>query len=151
MVPWFDVMNPEPLHPHCLTDSDLDEITPGQELWHGNTTSYVPGLIALANLFLLWYKSQQGNCSDLHHLRHYMDLASASLDNLPPFLRWRGGLSRPANSNFGTEVQMVNLYITQIHIRSFLMDQMHDVATRANDLATISSLRSSRQILVDDM
>lgn len=80
-----------------------------------------------------------------------MDIVSASLDNLPPFIRWRGGLSRPSKSNFGTDVQMVNLYITQIHIRSFLMDQLHQVALTNNDTMMMSDLTTSRQTLVDDM
>lgn len=151
MVPPFDSTNPETSYPQDLNDSDLDNTAAGQDLWHGSTTSYVPGLVALGRLFLLWYKSQQGDCTNLQHLRHHMDIVSASLDNLPPFLRWRGGLSRPSKSNFGTDVQMVNLYITQIHIRSFLMDQMHQVATRNNDTVTISELITSRQMLVDDM
>jgi len=87
----------------------------------------------------------------MDHLRHYTHLANTSLDQLPPFLRWRGGLSRPFKSTFGTDVQMVNLYITQIHIRSFLLDQMEQAAGRTNDVATLSEISASRQMLVDDM
>lgn len=151
MVPPFDATNPEASYPQDLTDTELGASATGQKLWHGASTSYVPGLVALAGLFLLWYRSQQDDCTSLQHLRHNMDMVSASLDNLPPFLRWRGGLSRPSKSNFGTDVQMVNLYITQIHIRSFLMDQMHQVALTQNDTVMMSELTTSRQTLVDDM
>lgn len=134
-----------------LNDSELHYIEPDRRSWHGNTTSYIPGLKALIDVFIVWYKCQQGDCSNLDHLRHCMEQALSSLDNLPPALRWRGGLSRPAKSNFGTDVQMVNLYITQIHVRSFLMDQMSQVATRNNDHATIAEIAKSRQTLIDDM
>jgi hypothetical protein len=125
--------------------------SPTPEPWHGDSTSYIPGLHALIRIFLLWVKSQQGDLFDLVHLRKHLDLTLSSLDDLPPSLRWRGGLSRPAKSNFGTDVQMVNLYITQIHIRSFLLDQMHRAAGKQNDHATILEVLTARQNLVDDM
>lgn len=80
-----------------------------------------------------------------------MDLVISTLDHVPPVLRWRGGLSRPPKSNFGTDVQMVNLYITQIHIRSYLLDQLHHAAGRQDDAATVAEVRIARQNLVDDM
>lgn len=137
--------------PQDLKDAELDIITPGQEAWHGNVTSYIPGLRALTRIFSIWYRSQQGDCNDLHHLQNYVDEVMASLDDLPPSLRWRGGLSRPRGSNFGTDVQMVNLYITQIHIRSFLMEQMRNAARRQNKVTVISEVNASQQSLVDDM
>lgn len=137
--------------PREITDAELGPVSPGEELWHGNTTSYVPGLNALSNLFMAWCRSQQGDCSDLKHLRRHMDLVLSTLDHVPPPLRWRGGLSRPPKSNFGTDVQMVNLYITQIHIRSYLLDQMYRAAGRQNDAATIAEVMNARQNLVDDM
>lgn len=139
------------LKPREITDADLGPVSPGEELWHGNTTSYIPGLNALSSLFMIWYKSQQGDCSDLAHLRRYMDLVLSSLDNLPPPLRWRGGLSRPPKSNFGTDVQMVNLYITQIHIRSYLLDQMYRTAEQKNDPTTLAEVMTARQHLINDM
>ena len=139
------------LRPQQLTDADLGPISPGEDHWHGNATSYIPGLNTLVDLFTLWQTSQQGDILSLKHLQKYMDLALASLDAVPPPLRWRGGLSRPARSNFGTDVQMVNLYITQIHIRSFLLDQMYRAARKNGDSVTIAEVTSSRQNLVDDM
>jgi hypothetical protein len=145
--------------PRDLTDLELvvippvetTALPPSPEAWHGNSTSYIPGLNALIRVFMVWVKSQQGDLLDLVHLRKYLNLALSSLDDLPPPLRWRGGLSRPAKSNFGTDVQMVNLYITQIHIRSFLLDQMHRAAGQQNDHAIILQVLNARQNLVDDM
>lgn len=139
------------MKPREITDADLDPVLLGEESWHGNTTSYIPGLNALSNLFMLWYKSQQGNCSDLSHLRRHMELVLSALDDLPPSLRWRGGLSRPPKSNFGTDVQMVNLYITQIHIRSFLLDQMYRAAEQHNGATILAEVNTARQDLVNDM
>jgi hypothetical protein len=151
VIPSLVFSNFEASMPASLCDADLAPITPGEELWHGNTTSYIPGLIALSKIFMLWVKSQQGDCSNLGHLRNYLDLAASVLDDLPPALRWRGGLSRPLKSNFGTDVQMVNLYITQIHVRSFLMDQMHRAAIKAGDHAVVGDVKESRQALINDM
>lgn len=53
MVPPFDATNPEASYPQDLTDAELGAPATGQELWHGTATSYVPGLVALARLFLL--------------------------------------------------------------------------------------------------
>jgi len=145
-------LDSELIRPLEITDAELAAITPGQEQWHGNVTSYIPGLNALSNLFMLWFKSQQGDhVQDLAHLQHHMELAISSLDNIPPELRWRGGLSRPKRSNFGTDVQMVNLMITQIHIRSFLLDQMDRAATEIGDTNTAVWVFNARQSLVDDM
>jgi hypothetical protein len=150
-IPSLIYSKPESVTPADLCDANLAPITPGEANWHGNTTSYIPGLDALRKVFLLWHRSQQGDCSDLNHLRIYVDLASSVLDDLPPPLRWRGGLSRPARSNFGTDVQMVNLMITQLHIRSFLMDQMYRVASASGDDAVTEEIKASRRLLIDDM
>jgi hypothetical protein len=134
-----------------ITDAELSTITVGQEQWHGNITSYIPGLNALSNLFRLWFKSQGDSNHDLSHLQHHMEAVLSALDNIPPELRWRGGLSRPTRSNFGTDVQMVNLYITQFHIRSFLLDQMDRAAGEIGDSPTALWVFNARQSLVDDM
>ena len=141
----------EPLRPLDLTDRELQDVLTYDETWHGNTRSYIPGLNALTNLFMLWYRSQQHDTSSIVHLQKYLDLVLTALDHIPPELRWRGGLSRPPRSNFGTDVQMVNLYITQIHIRSFLLDQMASAAHRSQNTAATSEILGSRQNLVNDM
>lgn len=101
-------VNPFALHdgirPRDVLDSELESVCTERVAWHGNTNPYIPGLNALSDLFLLWHKSQQGDTSDLAYLETYLELALSSLDHLPPALRWRGGLSRPPKSNFGTDV-----------------------------------------------
>ncbi len=151
MMPISAFSDIESLRPHDLNDKDFCEFLPDEETWHGIFTSYIPGLNALTNLFMLWYRSQQHDTSSLAHLQIYLDLVQSALDHIPPELRWRGGLSRPHKSNFGTDVQMVNLYITQIHIRSFLLDQMASAAQRSQNTAAISEILTSRQNLVNDM
>lgn len=143
-------VNVEPLLPRDIADKDLQEESSDDETWHGFSRSYIPGLNALSSLFMLWYKSQQGDTRDLTHLRLHLDLVMSSLDSIPPELRWRGGLSRPPRSNFGTDVQMVNLYITQIHIRSFLLEQMASIV-QSHDTVISNEISSSRQNLVNDM
>lgn len=139
------------LRPQILNDNQLRTGDFAEDYWHGHDYSYIPGLNALINLFMLWYKSQQGDPHDMTYLTKYYDLVLASLDTIPPELRWRGGLSRPPRSNFGTDVQMVNLYITQIHIRSSLLEQMHNAAQISQHREKLPNIRSSRQNLVNDM
>lgn len=141
----------EPLRPRNLNDKELCDIPSSDETWHGHSRSYVPGLNALIDLFMLWYRSQQGHTSNLTHLQGYLDQVLSSLDQIPPELRWRGGLSKPPKSNFGTDVQMVNLYITQIHIRSFLLDQMASAVQSSQNATAISEINNSRQNLINDM
>lgn len=141
----------EVLRPRHLTDRDLINNVSNQGTWHGYEISYVPGLVVLTNLFKLWHESQQFAMPDLARLQHYLQLVQTSLDHAPPELRWRGGLSRPPGSNFGTDIQMVNLYITQIHIRAFLLDQIYGLASRSDDRNTIENVEISRTNLVNDM
>lgn len=150
-MPFSAFVDIEPLLPRDIADKDLHDDFPGDNTWHGFVRSYIPGLRALNSLFMLWYRSQQGDTKDLAHLQHYLELVLSSLDNISPELRWRGGLSRPPRSNFGTDVQMVNLYISQIHIRSFLLEQMASTAQRNHDATVMNEVSSSRQNLVNDM
>lgn len=139
------------LKPRETSDKELFHDVAPDETWHGYSRSYVPGLNTLTDLFMLWYRSQQGDTSNLTHLRNYLELVLCSLDHIPPELRWRGGLSRPQRCNFGTDVQMINLHISQIHIRSFILEQMASVAQRLEDTTEIADILQSRQNLVNDM
>lgn len=139
------------LRPKDITDKELCHNVHADETWHGYSKSYIPGLNALSDLFMLWYRSQQGDTSSLSHLHKYLELVLCSLDHIPPELRWRGGLSRPPRSNFGTDVQMVNLHISQIHVRSFLLEQMASVAHSSQDATEMAEILQSRQNLVNDM
>jgi hypothetical protein len=145
--------NVDSLKPLEITDAELDplQVEPSGTQWHGDTISYIPGLNHLAKLFLLWHRSQEGNRHDPAHLQDYMEYIHRALDDLPPELRWRGGLSRPPKSNFGTDVQTVNLYITQIHIRSNLLEQMDRLSRDTSANTTIPGIVKERQRIVDDM
>ncbi|KAG4421307.1 hypothetical protein IFR04_005609 [Cadophora malorum] len=115
--------------PLDMNDTELDptNIDPSN-LWHGDTVTYVPGLNYLTHLFYLWHSSQQTFPLSVPHIQQHMTYIQRALDTLPPELRWRGGLSRPPGSNFGTDVQTANLYITQLHIRSSLLEQMYTLS-----------------------
>ncbi len=121
--------NIQAMKPLDLNDTELDptSIDPSQP-WHGDTMTYIPGLNYLTHLFHLWFLSQQTASLSVTHIQKHMAYVQQALDTLPPSLRWRGGLSRPAGSNFGTDVQTANLYITQLHIRSTLLEQMHTLS-----------------------
>jgi hypothetical protein len=144
--------NLEALTPLEITDLELYPSLPASTpSWHGDKMSYIPGLNHLVNLFMIWYQSQQEYAISLSRLQHYVELVHSALDHLPPELRWRGGLSRPPKSNFGTDVQTVNLYITQIHIRSSLLEQMDRLATEQGATETLAEIVKERQRIIDDM
>ena len=84
-----------------------------------------------------------------------MTLVQRALDTLPPNLRWRGGLSRPPDSNFGTDVQTANLYVTQLHIRSTLLQQMHTLlethTPAPQGLQGLGDITKQRAMIVKDL
>jgi hypothetical protein len=80
-----------------------------------------------------------------------MNLVQCALDYLPPELQWRGGLSKPPQSNFGTEVQTANLYITQLHVRSNLLEQMNGLSKSMGVAGTPPEIINERQNIVTDM
>lgn len=144
------------LRPLNLSDMQLDPTPPPTEIpWHGDTHSYIVGLNFLSNLFLTWHSSQQRHNRTAARIRSHIEQLSRALDDLPAELRWRGGLSRPANGNFGTDVQVANLYITQLHIRSNLFEQLQALL-RADPLGIHAGagevdIPLERQRIVDDL
>ncbi|KAJ2897344.1 uncharacterized protein MKZ38_004767 [Zalerion maritima] len=87
--------------------------------------TFVPGLNHLSSLFHIWHRTRlRQSCGLLtpDYLREQIQSTRVILDNLPVSLRWRGRLSRPPSSTFGHDVQMANLYITALHIRSNLLE-----------------------------
>lgn len=155
--PYVGLLTPQDnisaLKPLELSDDELD---PSQNPdpygpWHGNDRSYVPGLNYLSKLFLLWNQSQQESPPSIAGLQHYMNLIKRALDYLPPELIWRGGLSRPPQSNFGTCVQTANLYITQLHIQSNILEQIiHLVGSSVVQEKTLN-LITDRKSIVEDL
>ena len=155
--PYVGLLTPEDsiiaLTPLELSEDELDPTRSplGEIDWHGNTKSYIPGLNYLSKLFLLWHKSQRGADNSISHLQHHLNLVQRALDYLPPELKWRGGLSRPPQSNFGTDVQTVNLYITQLHIRSNLLEQINRLSKSSGMQQTPPEVINERQSIVEDM
>ncbi|KAF9873794.1 hypothetical protein CkaCkLH20_08904 [Colletotrichum karsti] len=119
------------LRPVPLTDSQLDtgpQLSPGElPPWHGDSTSYVPGLNHLSDLFLIWHEAQTAPVSiyggQEEALKHYMNRIQNIIDSFPPELRWRGGLSRPGHITEGHDTQIANLFITSLNIRSNLLQK----------------------------
>lgn len=158
MRPSVGLMSPqddlEALRPLDLTDSQLDTSPPiNHASWHGDNISYIPGLNFLSNLFLIWHSSQQRHNRNIAGIQAQIEQLSRALDDLPTELRWRGGLSRPPKSNFGTDVQIANLYITQLHIRSNLFEQLQALLQKepGNTSINIYSIPEERQRIVDDL
>ncbi|KAL4954457.1 hypothetical protein BDW69DRAFT_194029 [Aspergillus filifer] len=130
-----------PINPHPYTDADLEgspflaqtvdtDIQPSPS----DRTTYVPGLTRLRSLFQTWHKCQ----IDRFYLPASQVLASGlraiqtTIDTLPPELRWRGGLSRPANATSGHDVQIASVFITSLYIRSNLLQQFGESSDAGN-------------------
>jgi hypothetical protein len=153
--PYIGLLTPQDniqaLRPLDLTDGDLDpSLVFPERAWHGDTMSYIPGLNYLSNLFLLWHSSQQPHNNNTQGLQEHISLVQRALDDLPAELRWRGGLSRHPKSNFGTDVQTANLYITQLHIRSNLLEQLNRLSKDQYDLAISQNIAGQRKSIVED-
>ncbi|KAL3419464.1 hypothetical protein PVAG01_09686 [Phlyctema vagabunda] len=164
--------NIETLYPLSLSDENLDPIFVYSATWHGHGRSYIPGLNQLCKLFQIWHSSQQLSLittpsAHLAHLQAHSQRIQRALDYLPPELQWRGGLSQPPSANFGTQVQTANLYITQLHIRSNLLEQMNQLSKKISAMPdsaptpspspvplptpTPVEIVQERQSIVDDM
>ncbi|KAJ3535476.1 hypothetical protein NM208_g7113 [Fusarium decemcellulare] len=114
--------------PQPLSDDQMEpqhESECRESTWHGDDTSYVPGLNSLSDLFLIWQEVQQipkGNETP-SMVGELLDKIQRVIDNLPPELRWRGGLSRPPNVTQGHDVQIANLFITSLDIKSNILQR----------------------------
>jgi hypothetical protein len=171
------------LRPKVLKDEQLDPLstpttTPGSlpsvasptgnqaTEWHGETTSYVPGLNSLSDLFSIWHDLQsrdQRTRDQQHHshkrqsaedlIAYYFDRIRQVLDNLPPELRWRGGLSRPRTITYGHDVQIANIFITSFHIRSNILQKFSARLDLHNDedSGALSFCAEEHQRIVDDL
>jgi hypothetical protein len=103
---------------------------------------YVVGLNGLVDTFLVWAQGQ----TDMTHrnaedtVRRAVLRIQAVLDGLAPELRWTGRLSRFPPGEWGHQVQMVNIYITALWLKSNFLQHMgvvlpgvahHDIASDA--------------------
>lgn len=117
------------LRPAIVSDDDLDpngiEADPAMGPWHGDYTPYTPGLNSLSDLFLIWHEAQSTPHPDPGiALQTYQIKVQNVIDSLPPELRWRGGLSRPANVTHGHDAQIANIFITSLHVQSNLLQRL---------------------------
>lgn len=120
--------------------------------------SYIPGLNALARLFLIWQASQSVSVKTMDHLQESMKQAQQALADLPPQLKWRSRPGSPMSAeerviggDFGTDVQTVNLKVTQLHIRANLLEQMNGLARAQNLLLTPIFIAEERHRVVDEL
>lgn len=112
--------------PSDLSDDQLDPDDPSDHSWHGDTTSYVPGLNCLSHLFKIWHEllTTPSPWDPETALQQCSAKVQSVIDHLPPELRWRGGLSRPPNVTHHHDVQIANIFITSLHIRSNLLQRL---------------------------
>lgn len=115
------------------TDKQLDPIGSegsGSFTWLESNISYIPGLNCLIDLLMVWQKAQ--SCIGTQTVEMCLEKLQFVMDNFPPKLRWRGGLSRPSNVTYGHDVQIANLFVTSLHIRSNLVQRFgtHEVKSR---------------------
>ncbi|KAH8896734.1 glycoside hydrolase [Thozetella sp. PMI_491] len=137
------------LRPLVLTDRELDtesycsphSVSP----WSGDDTSYVPGLNHLSDLFMIWHEAQTTpSIQPNEALQRYTERVQATIDGLPPSIRWRGGLSRPAAVTSLHDVQVVNLYISALHIRSNLLQKF-------GTQSAVDHVAAEHQRIIDDL
>ncbi|KAM0233067.1 hypothetical protein ACHAP5_010534 [Fusarium lateritium] len=102
-----------------------------------------PRLNSLSDLFLIWQEVQQipEGTEPQITITRYLGKIQQVLDNLPPELRWRGGLSRPAHVTEGHDVQIANLFVTSLNIRSNILQKFGPTDKSAED----------HQRIVDDL
>ncbi|KAH7000500.1 hypothetical protein EDB80DRAFT_724067 [Ilyonectria destructans] len=129
-----------------VTDEQLEQslgIELGEAQWHGHRANYIAGLNALCDLFLVWHdvKSAQTTSDPGKSLSMALTKIQQVIDKLPPELRWRGGLSRLPIATEGHDVQIANIFITSLYIRSNLLQR----------LGTVETSRLEHQRIVDDL
>ncbi|KAL2793360.1 hypothetical protein BJX66DRAFT_227254 [Aspergillus keveii] len=126
---------PQPLTEHDLgLDLDLEptpspvpslaRLPPGTGTDNDKVT-YVPGLTHLLQIFLTWHTCQTDRFyhPPLQVLSTGLSRIRSTIDSLPPELRWRGGMSRPRNATRGHDIQIANIFITSLYVRSNLLQQ----------------------------
>ncbi|RDW86085.1 fungal specific transcription factor domain-containing protein [Aspergillus mulundensis] len=148
--------------PRPYSDEDL-AVSPSTALPSSTSPSpsdkvtYVPGLTHLLSIFRTW-----DTCQTARSYRTPSQVLSTALadiqntlDTLPPPLRWRGGLSRPAGATAGHDVQIANIFITSLYVRSNLLQEFgHPLGSKADsivDQEAETQARSEHQSIVSDL
>ncbi|KAF5023283.1 hypothetical protein F66182_4664 [Fusarium sp. NRRL 66182] len=123
---------PLPLSDNQLAPPAVDD---SGEPWHGDDTTYIPGLNSLSDLFLIWQQAQHTpRDSDAQtNITNYLAKIQSVLDSLPPELRWRGGLSRPSHVTQGHDVQIANLFVTSLAVRSNILQKFGPTDTTCQE------------------
>jgi hypothetical protein len=133
-----------------ISDEQLvDQDEPSSPDHIGSGYSYVPGLNALSRLFLVWQSSQATSVQSMQNLQAHIERAHRIVDNLPPELSWKG--SAQINGDFGFDVQTVNLKVTQLHLRSNLLEQMNTIAKTEGLLITPHAIVEERHRVVEEL
>ncbi|KAJ8107194.1 hypothetical protein OPT61_g9033 [Boeremia exigua] len=115
----------------------------------GAEYSYVPGLNALSRLYMVWQSSQAVATQSIANLQAHIERTHRLAEDLSPELSWKG--NDHVSEDFGFDVQMVNLKITQLHIRSNLLEQMNTVARSEGLLITPHAIIEERHRVVDEL
>lgn len=137
------------LMPAEVSDAQLlDGDEPSSPDHIGSEHSYVPGLNALSRLFMVWQSSQATLTQSMENLQAHIERAHRIVDNLPPELSWKG---IQISGDFGFDVQTVNLKITQLHIRSNLLEQMNTIAKTEGLLITPHAIIEERHRVVEEL
>ncbi|CAN9204202.1 unnamed protein product [Alternaria alternata] len=110
--------------------------------------SYVPGLNVLSRLFMVWHSSQAITTQTMDNLHEHIMRAQQLLEDVPPELAWR---PPHAVGQFAFNVQKVNLKVTQLHIRSNLLEQMNTLAKDQNMRVTPGAIIDERHRVVDEL
>ncbi|CAI6335596.1 unnamed protein product [Periconia digitata] len=128
----------------------------GSELVDGEdypqTDSYIAGLNVLSRLFLVWQSSQAIAAQSMDNLQRHISQAQQVLAGLPPELTWHEK-EKPVQTKkeFAFTVQKVNLKVTQLHVRSNLLEQMNTIAKDQQLRFTPHAIIEERHQVVDEL
>jgi hypothetical protein len=111
--------------------------------------SYISGLNALSRLFLLWQSSQAISTQTMENLQEHILRAHQAQNDLPPELNWADYANQAGY--FGFNVQKVNLKVTQLHIRSNLLEQMNALARSQEYAITPDAIIYERHLVVEEL
>ncbi|CAI6100757.1 unnamed protein product [Clonostachys chloroleuca] len=119
----------EHLRPKSILDRDLYPSSTPKDYapnWPEDEIPFIPGLNSLIDIFLIWEKGKVDIATKPPEevLTRAMERIQTALDGLRPELRWRGGLTRFPRGAWGHEVQMVNILITALSIKSNFLQHL---------------------------
>lgn len=130
----LDDLRPRPISDSELgsgdADSDLTVLWPMMPAtWLQDDEEYITGLNSLIEITLVWenVKTDMIHKAPADTLRQGMARIQAVLDNLPPELRWTGGVVRFPPPSMGHRAQTVNILITCFYLRSNLIQNLGKV------------------------